>query len=597
MIYNPSAEDFLSERYFRDGEDWKGMITRVAKAHAKTDEEFNDYFGLMNEGKALPSTPILMNSGTELGFLSACNVLPVEDDLGEIFDAIKVAGMLQKMGGGVGFNFSKLRPTGDIISKTGGTSSGVVSFLQGFDACSKMVKQGGKRRGANMGLLAMWHPDILQWVNAKHRAGLIETFNLSVGLTGEIFSKDGNGEKITFVNPRTKQGFAGLDPLRSTAEKEFRTEGIAASELLQRIAQEIWHNGEPGVLFWDTIQKGNSTPWLGNLQGVNPCGEVPMYFGESCCLASINLYAHLVKNDGWHIDYDEVAKTTRMLVKFLNAVLDDNKYPFIHLQEKAFKTRKIGIGIMGFTDCLYRMGVEYGSTHCMHLINAIMRTIKKFAEKESERLAELYGPYPAWVEPAPKRRNANLIAIAPTGSISFILGVSSGIEPAYKIAYMMRRKEKPALISVDKGFRDLLEERSPDKAKDIINLMIEKDKSPNVLIDEGILDSDIYSHVVTATEVTPDDHIKVLAAFQKHTDLAVSKTVNLPYNTTAEDIKRLLKKAYDLGCKGLTMFREGCFREAFLTEVRCQACGSTRISMGEGCMKCLDCGASMCAVA
>ncbi|MBU0599056.1 hypothetical protein KKF61_08805, partial [Patescibacteria group bacterium] len=529
MTDGSAVEDFLSERYYKDGEDWNGLLTRVAKAHAEDGDEFLEYYEMINEFRGVPSSPILMNSGTDLGFLSACNLIPVEDDLSQIFDAIKSAGMIQKTGGGVGFNFSKLRPMGDIITKTGGSSSGVTGFLYGFDACSKMVKQGGKRRGANMGLLAMWHPDILQWIYVKHAAGEIETFNLSIGVSGELFAKDGNGE-IHFVNPRNKESFEGVDPLRSTKDKIFRVSGISTSELLQRISQEIWHNGEPGLLFWDNIQKGNNTPWLGNIQGVNPCGEVNLYYWESCCLSSVNLYNHMKKtSDGWKFDYEKIARTTKTMTKLLNAVLDNNKYPFLQMEEAALKTRKIGIGVMGWADSLYRMGVEYGDKRCMHLITAVMTTIRTAAEEESEDLAEKDGPYPAWKEGSPKRRNANLLSIAPTGSISFISGVSSGIEPAYKIAYMMQRKERPPMAVISRGFIDLLDDYEQDNKDDVLNTIIQNDKTPNDLIEMGILDFDKYSHVVTSLEILPEIHIKVQAAFQKYVDLAISKTINLPY--------------------------------------------------------------------
>jgi ribonucleoside-diphosphate reductase alpha chain len=593
------AEDFLSERYYREGEDWYDLVTRVAKAHAKDDVEFLEYYNMINEFRGMPSSPILMNSGTDLGFLSACNLIPVEDDLGKIFDAIKSAGMIQKTGGGVGFNFTKLRPRGDKISKTGGTSSGVHGFLQGFDACSKMVKQGGKRRGANMGVLAMWHPDVLQWIYSKHAAGEIETFNLSVGITKELFEKSGNGGIIEFINPRNKEPYDGIDPLRTTEDKTFRVGGILASELLQRIAQEIWHNGEPGLLFWDTIQRGNNTPWLGNIHGLNPCGEVPLYYWESCCLGSINLYNHLKEtSDGWKFDYDKITETTKTMTKLLNAVLDNNIYPFPQMKKAALKTRKIGIGVMGFADCIYRMGVEYGDRRCMHLINAVMGAIRTAAEDQSKKMARKDGAYPAWKKGFPKRRNANLLSIAPTGSISFISGVSSGIEPAYKIAYMMQRKERPPMAVISKGFMDLLRQNGDSEiSDDILTKIIQSDKTPNELIEAGLLDSDKYAHVVTSMEILPEIHIKVQASFQKFVDLAISKTINLPYNTTVEEIKRLIKKAYDSGCKGVTMFREGCYREAFLSEMKCQNCSSTKVIRAEGCMKCLDCGAELCSVA
>lgn len=592
---NIAAEAFLKERYYLDGEDWDKLCRRVAKAHSDTDEEFEEFYKTLYNCDALPNSPVLMNSGKEDGYLSACNLVEIPDDLWGIFMSIAKSGMIQKQGGGVGFNFSKLRPNGDVVGTTGGASSGVVSFLKGIDATSAMVKQGGKRRGANMGLLAMWHPDIMEFIQIKHNEGVLETFNLSVGITGELFDRADKGEYITFRNPRNGEAFAGIDPRRGTVGAEFRVDKLLASEFEQRIAQEIWHGGEPGLLFWDTIQKHNTTPWLGNLQGVNPCGEVSLLYNESCCLGSINLVNHLKQiGSEMKIDYEKLENTTRIMVRFLNKVIDNNVYPFEDMKEAAHTTKKIGLGIMGFADMLLEMGVEYGGKRCMHLITYIMTSINRAAKSESRRLGDKLGAYPAWQKGAPKQRNANLLSIAPTGSISWIAGVSSGIEPVFDYAYMMRRKGAEPIIVVNKPFIRALEFDDDAEKEKVIERLVKTKLTPNQMIELGELDAEKYSHFVTAKEVLPETHIRVQAAFQRFVDLSISKTINLPYNTTVEEIRRLIRIAYRFGCKGLTLYRDGSHREAFLQDVACPNCDSNNVVMAEGCMICLNCKTTLC---
>ncbi|RLI54360.1 MAG: hypothetical protein DRP09_13250, partial [Candidatus Thorarchaeota archaeon] len=328
---------------------------------------------------------------------------------------------------------------------------------------------------------------------------------------------------------------------------------------------------------------------------IKNCSETGLYNGESCILGSVNLYNHLKnENDKVEVDYDKLRETTRTLVHMLNACLDKNKYPFEFMREAALKTRKIGIGIMGFADLLGRMGVKYGSEESMDLAHKIMGYINSIASRESERMAEEHGPFPGWIggTGVKGRRNATVTSIAPTGSTSFIAGVSSGLEPFFKIAYMMNRDNNESNIVVARSFMDKIKE---DKLEDVIEVMINEDLTPNQMIKRGLLPK-TYSHFVTANEVTPEDHVKMQATFQKHVEMSISKTINMPHDATVEDVKKIIRLAYKLGTKGITIFRDDCFRDAFLTEITCSACGSTNLEHKEGCITCNDCGVSLCSV-
>lgn len=589
-MVNSIAEDFLKERYFRDGEDWEKMCRRVADFHADNPEQFQEYFNMLHECKALPNSPTLMNSGTELGYLSACNLVPVPDDLEGIMEAVKASTIIQKQGGGCGFNFSKLRPAGDVIKKTGGTSSGVVSFLKIFDIASQVVKQGGKRRSANLGLLKFDHPDILRWIHAKDNNGDLSTFNLSIGLTDEFFDKVERRTEIVFINPRDGKPFPAYDPLLGI-DRAF----IPSRELFNRIAKAMWSTGEPGILFWDEIQRGNTTPSLGNLQGTNPCGETGLYFWESCCLGSINLYAHLKKTEyGMKFDTDAIEQTVRIMVRMLNSIIDKNAYPLQEMERVAKLTRKIGVGIMGLADALAVLGIEYGSEESIKTTKEIMNRVSSIAKDESIRLMNRDGAYPAWVQgDGIKRRNSTVTSIAPTGSISFISGVSSGIEPFFQMAYQMNREDKEPAIVVASSFKRAL---SRSGQTNILGMMLGTNSTPKQLVKGKVLDESFNAYI-TASEVTPEAHVHMQAAVQEYTDMSISKTINMPNSATVNDVKDIIKLAYKTKCKGMTIFRDNCFRDGFLSEVTCANCGSTKIDHKEGCMTCSECGTSLCSTA
>ncbi|RLI49595.1 MAG: adenosylcobalamin-dependent ribonucleoside-diphosphate reductase [Candidatus Thorarchaeota archaeon] len=591
-MVNPAAEEFLRERYLGPREDWKALCERVATFLADDDDDRRKFFQMLYSCDALPNSPTLMNSGTELGYLSACNLVPVPDDLEGIMDAAKSSAMIQRNGGGVGFNFSELRPTNDRIRGTGGTSSGVISFMKLLDTVGQVIKQGGKRRSANLGLLRYDHPDILRWIHAKDKDGELTAFNISVAASDELFEKAERGENVVFINPRNGRPFPAYDPIAMA-----NRDSIPARELLDRIAKSMWKSGEPGIIYWDTLQRGNTTPFLGDIQGLNPCGESPLYYWESCCLGSINLYNHLKQSGSGkrELDFERLAETTRTMVRLLNSVIDKNKYPLPHMEKAAKHTRKIGIGVMGLADIFGAMGIRYGSNESMALAGEVMAAVSKAAREESARLAEIHGPYPAWEKSngqAPKLRNATLTSIAPTGSISFIAGVSSGIEPFFKIGYMMNREDRNPIFVVAKSFHDDLREAG---LEDTLTEIIKHDYTPLQMVREGLL-PESFAHYVTAGEVSPEEHVLMQAVFQEHVDLAISKTINLPNRATVDDVKKIIYLAHTRGCKGLTVFRNGCERESFLSEFKCPHCGSDNVQHTESCIRCLDCGMSLCAV-
>jgi ribonucleoside-diphosphate reductase alpha chain len=508
------VKDFLKERYYRKGEEnWSDLSMRVADALANDDTERREFYDMIVNMRGLPSSPVLMNAGSG-GYLSACSYVPMEDSMQSIMTALFAMVQIQKDGGGTGFNFSKLREKGAPIS-SGGTSSGPIAFMEGINHWSIAVKQGGKRRGANMAIMSMNHPDIVEFINIKSDLNRLRAFNLSVQVDGRIFYDT----KIDTVSPLT-----------NTMINETRT-----NNLLFLIASNIHDTGEPGVLFWDNINMMCRTPWLGRLEGINPCGEIPLYSWESCCLGSINLYEHVING---RIDYRMLERTTKTMVQLLNRVLDKNNYPLFQMREAALKTRKIGIGIMGFADMLLALDVVYGSEACMSLIDHIGITIRNAAEEASKELALADGPYPAWKEGYPRLRNAQFLAIAPTGSISIIADVSSGIEPNPYWKYTINRDDNTPYHITNRYLRDF-------GMTDITNF-------------------GDFKHLVTAFDIPPKIHIDVQARWQMYIDQSISKTINLPKETSVNEIMDLIRYAYEQGCKGITMFRSGCRRDAFL---------------------------------
>jgi len=550
-----NAIKVLERRYLkkdRNGqviETSKQMFRRVARAIALVDvfydksvdtlEVEEEFYNAMVNLEFLPNSPTLMNAGTEIGQLAACFVLLVEDSVESIFKAVRDAAVITQSGGGTGFSFSKLRPKGDVVKSTGGVASGPVSFMRVFDVSTDVIKQGGKRRGANMGMLRVDHPDVLEFIMAKSSNHSLNNFNISVAVTDKFMDALEKDEQYELINPRNG---AAVDSL--SAKKVFKL-----------IVQQAWKNGEPGVIFIDRINAANPTPSLGMIEGTNPCGEQPLLPYESCNLGSVNL-ARMVKEDG-EIDWNELRKSVWTGVHFLDNVIDANKYPIPEIERMTKGNRKIGLGVMGFADMLFQMGVAYNSEKAVEIAESVMKFIEEEAKKASAKLAEKRGAFPNFERSiynkpgAPKLRNATATTIAPTGTLSIIAGCSSGIEPLFAIAYVRRVMDNTELLEVHpvfekitrkEGFYSLELIRKIAKSGGVQGLEEVPEKWRNVFI--------------VAYGVSPEWHVRVQAAFQKYTDNAVSKTINFPVDATQEDVEKVYLLAYKLGCKGVTVYRD-----------------------------------------
>jgi len=509
--WNDSAKEILKARYLKKDsngeviESEDGMLERVAKHVAKNEknaEKWEKKFSdIMDSLEFLPNSPTLMNANSRTGQLSACFCLPVEDSLAAIFEVVKESALIHKTGGGTGFNFSKLRPNGSIVNTTKGTASGVVSFMSVFDAATNAVKQGGVRRGANLGMLSITHPDIYEFINCKKDLTKFNNFNISVAMTGKFLDITKNGKKHWLVNPNNH-------------EERLVTD---AGDLFTLICSNIWENGEPGVIFLDTINAYNPIPWMGKLDGVNPCSEQPLLPWESCNLGSIDVSKFV--NAKGEINWEKLTKTVEIAVRFLDDVIDVNIYPRVKIARKTLSTRKIGLGIMGWADMLLMLKIKYDSAEALDLADKLMFTINKVAHDASEELGKEKGAFPA-NNGVFTRRNATLTTIAPTGTLSMLADCSSSIEPVFA-----KKFTKTVLGNV--------------------TLDISKKYQK--------FDGDYF---VTALEISPEWHIKMQATFQKHVDNAISKTVNLPHEATIQDIKNTIYLAHSLGCKGVTLYRQ-----------------------------------------
>jgi len=544
-----NAVRILQERYLlRDGEgrvaETPGeMMQRVARAVAQVeanygeneDQAFEDFLTLLRELLFLPNSPTLMNAGTPLGQLSACFVLPVEDSIDSIFTTLKEMALIHKSGGGTGFSFARLRPRGDLVQSTGGRASGPVSFMRIFDTATEVVKQGGKRRGANMGILRLNHPDIEEFIRAKEKPGFLENFNLSVAVTDEEMEKMRRGEELQLVNPRDGQ--------------VMRT--INARSLLELIAESAWGSGEPGMIFLDRINRDNPTPSLGQIEATNPCGEVPLLPYESCNLGSINL-SRMVKER--RIDYEKLKAVVEKAVHFLDNVIDANRYPLPMVETMVKGSRKIGLGVMGFADMLLRLGIPYYSAEALKIAQEVIQFIALQARLASMRLAERRGTFPRypesiWYKKGLPLRNATLLSIAPTGTLSLIASCSSGIEPLFALAFRRYVLESTEIVEI----HPLLEEMFArfGVAEELRHRVLEKGTMEGV---EGI-PSELRALFLTALEIPSEFHVRMQAAFQKYVDNAVSKTVNLPEESTPKDVLHTYLLAHELGCKGITVYR------------------------------------------
>ncbi len=527
----------------------EGLFRRVAKAIAKADENYGidpkqseeAFYKLMTNLEFLPNSPTLMNAGRPLGQLSACFVLPVEDSIEGIFTAIKQAALIHQSGGGTGFSFSNLRCAGSTVNSTGGVASGPVSFIKVFNSATEAIKQGGTRRGANMGILRIDHPDILQFLNCKSNTSEINNFNLSVGITEKFMQAVYEDKDYNLIDPHTKEIKGSL----------------SAKKVFNLIVKHAWQNGEPGIVFLDRLNKDNVVPTLGKIESTNPCGEQPLLPYESCNLGSINLVKMLKHTDkGYVIDYDKLQKTVNLAVHFLDNVIDVNKYPLENIAKMTRSTRKIGLGIMGFADMLLMMNIPYSSEEAVKLAENLMKFINDQGHKASEELAKVRGAFPLFKESIYKDknpiRNATVTTIAPTGTLSIIAGVSSGIEPVFAYAYIRNIMDKTHMIEINPVLKNKLESLGL-----LSDELMEKIATSGTLKNIKELPDEIKKVFLSSHDITPKSHVKMQAAFQKHTDNAVSKTVNFQNSATLKDVEEVYNLAFELGCKGTTIYRDG----------------------------------------
>lgn len=507
------------------------------------------YHHLLTSLDFLPNTPTLMNAGKPLGQLSACFVLPVEDSMEGIFESVKQMALVQRTGGGTGFSFSKLRPKGDIVETTAGEASGPVSFMKIFDCATENIKQGGKRRGANMGVLRVDHPDILEFIQAKRDGVSLRNFNISVGATDAFMEAVRRDKMYALVHPRG----------RSAAN-------VRAKEVFQAITEAAWHTGDPGLLFLDSINRVNPTPHLGSIEATNPCGEIPLLPFESCNLGSINL-AHMLSKQSRKetVDWEKLRTTVRTAVRFLDDVIEVSQYPVPEIEETTRGNRKIGLGVMGFAEMLIRLGISYDSGEAVKAGGEIMQVVAEEAKRTSHELSEERGVFPKWKGSVHERegvrlRNATQVAVAPTGTIGIIAGTSPSIEPLFALAYRRSHVlEDQTLLETNPLFLEHLDRHGLD-ANRIVAEVMQKGRIRDV---DGIPE-ELKRLFVTALEIPPERHLQIQAAFQRHVDNSVSKTVNLPVEATVQDVAKAYWQAWELGLKGITIYRYGSKSEQVL---------------------------------
>nr|WP_277995769.1 vitamin B12-dependent ribonucleotide reductase [Moorella thermoacetica] len=554
MKITDNARTILEKRYLKKEngvpvETPEEMFRRVAAAVAGAERIFNPalteaqveeyadrFYRLMTSWDFLPNSPTLMNAGRELGQLSACFVLPVDDSMDAIFTAVKDAALIHKSGGGTGFSFSRLRPKNSPVRSTGGVASGPVSFMKVFNAATEAIKQGGTRRGANMGILRVDHPDILEFISCKENNNELTNFNISVGLTREF-----------------------MDALARDDYYELKFEGrvyqrLKAQEVFAEIVNHAWANGEPGIIFLDRLNEDNPTPELGEIEATNPCGEQPLLPYEACNLGSVNL-ANMVRDGG--VNWDKLADTVRLAVRFLDNVIEINEFPLEKISVMVRGNRKIGLGVMGWADMLFQLRLPYDSEEAVELGRKVMAFIQKEAHGASRDLAGERGSFPnidKSIYRGQQLRNATCTTIAPTGTISMIAGTTSGIEPVFALAYTKNVLDGASLVEVNPVFQAYVEENfPPEQARSIFNRI-----AAGVRVSEiEYIPPEMRRVFVTALEISPEWHIRMQAAFQASTDNAVSKTVNFPSEATREDVRRAYELAYQLGCKGVTVYRSG----------------------------------------
>jgi ribonucleoside-diphosphate reductase alpha chain len=556
---NENALRILQSRYLRKDhegtivESPEEMFRRVAHHVAsaetsfdpetKADEIAEAFYQMMASLEFLPNSPTLMNAGRELGQLAACFVLPVEDSLESIFEAVKNTAIIHQSGGGTGFSFSHLRHKNAIVSTTSGVASGPVSFMRVFNMATEVIKQGGTRRGANMGILRVDHPDIIEFITAKKDPQDLTSFNLSVGITRQFMEVLEGRREFELIDPRIGRTIATVD----------------AREIFDLIVASAWENGEPGLIFIDRINDDNPTPQLGQIESTNPCGEQPLLPYEACNLGSINLVRMIKEGaQGPRIDWDKLRHTVCLAVRFLDDVIEINHYPLPQIKQVSRGNRKIGLGVMGFAHFLILMGVSYDSEEGVTLGGEIMKCIQEVGHEASQALAERRGPFPNFpgsrydLEHKPPLRNATVTTIAPTGTLSIIAGCSSGIEPLFALSHTRRALEDVELFEIDPIFLRLSKEMG------FWHPEIEDPLRKTGFLKPGSkLPPRARRLFITAFEIPPARHMAMQAAFQRYTDNAVSKTINFPPEATKNDIQEAFLSAYRLGCKGVTIYRSG----------------------------------------
>ena len=549
----PNAERVLEARYLaRDDagrivESWEGLCRRVAHGVAAIEKEWGGeaqrweeaFYGAIQRREFLPNSPTLMNAGTEIGQLAACFVLPVEDTLASVFEAVKQMAVIHQSGGGTGFDFSALRPAGDVVQGTPGVASGPVAFMGVFDAATAVVKQGGRRRGANMGVLRVDHPDVRDFIRVKADRARLTNFNISLATPDRFWQAVASGERFDLLNPRDGRAVRSVD----------------ARELLDEIASFAWASGDPGVIFIDAVNRANPTPQLGPLAATNPCGELPLLPNEACNLGSLRLDAFV--RDG-AVDWPALDRAVDLGVRFLDDVIEASHYPMPAITATVHGNRKIGLGVMGFADLLVDLGIPYDDPAAVALGERLMARIHARAEQASARLAEERGVFPNWegsrVHAAGKRlRNATLTSIAPTGTISILAGCAGGIEPFFALAFVRHVLDGQRLPETNPRFEAALR-----KAGAYSEELVAQVRAAGSARGIAALPESIRRLFPTAFDVAPEQHLDVQQAFQRHVDNAVSKTINLPSEATPAEIRAIYLSAWRRGLKGVTVFREGC---------------------------------------
>jgi len=534
------------------GELFRRVAYNIAKAEnnftsrARAQEIEESFYNMMRNLEFLPNSPTLMNAGTSLGQLSACFVVPVEDSIEDIFNALKNMARIHQTGGGTGFSFSRLRPKGDIINSTKGEASGPVSFMEIFNEATGVIVQGGRRRGANMGILRCDHPDIVEFIEAKIGKGRFSNFNLSVGITDRFMEAVRKDTRFDLINPRNKK----------------KVRAVKARAIFDLIVNAAWRTGDPGIVFLDEINRKNPIPAVGDIEATNPCGELPLLPYESCNLGSINLSKMVSGNS---LDWEKLKNNIKLGVRFLDDVIEVNKFPLPEIRKITFANRKIGLGVMGFADMLIKLGIPYVSKKAVDLASNLMHFMHKESLNASAELAKQRGEFPnfkrsVYAKNSFKVRNATVNTIAPTGTISIIAGCSSGIEPLFAISFVRNILSGSRLFEVNPIFEKMAKEKGIYDKETLSKIArygsLQKVKE---------VPPDMKKIFITAFDVSAEGHIRIQAAFQKYTDNSVSKTINLPADSTVENVKNIYMMAHRLRLKGITVYRYGSKDEQVLS--------------------------------